>query len=81
MSVNATDIQEGRCFVTSKGQMRKVVKVENGKVTYESWSANQSRPSNPHRSTSGLATFAESVDGEVGCDFNLGVEQTKNREI
>ena len=81
MPVNETDIQEGRCFVTATNQMRKVVRVEKGTVTYESWSADQPRPSNPHRNSSSLATFAGAVDRAVGCDFNRGVEQTKSREI
>jgi hypothetical protein len=35
MSISVNEIAVDKCYVTATGQLRRVLKVENGKVTYE----------------------------------------------
>ena len=65
--VELPELEVGKCFVTASKQMRKIVELSDGKVTYESWSAKQERPSNPNRVTVNNAKFCEDVDRSVPC--------------
>jgi hypothetical protein len=35
MSISVNEIAVDKCYVTATGRLRRVLKVENGKVTYE----------------------------------------------
>lgn len=52
--------------------MRRVSELNDGKVTYEAWSANQERPSNPTRFTVNEGNFCADVDRSVACSHREG---------
>jgi hypothetical protein len=81
MAVDQNQVRQGVCFITTTDQMRRVVNINNGQVTYESWSAKQPKPQNPHRNTSSLENFVSVVSEEVSCDFDRGIDDTKKRQI
>ena len=70
MGVWIKDIDVGKCYATSTGQVRRVTKVEI-KVTYESRGEKalpKGRAWNPRVTALG-AKFARDVDREVTCDY------------
>lgn len=70
--VEAAALAEDKCFITATKQMRKIVKIDGGKVTYETWSARQERPMNPARYTVSDTKFCGDVDKEVPCSHRDG---------
>ena len=72
MGVWIKDIDVGKCYVTSTGQVRRVTKVEI-KVTYESRGKKdlpEGRAWNPRVTTAPGAKFARYVDREVPCNYD-----------
>jgi hypothetical protein len=65
MGVWIKDIDVGKCYVTSTGQVRRVTKVEI-KVTYES----RGKKAIPNELTTLGSKFARDVDREVPCDYD-----------
>ncbi|MGE3990117.1 hypothetical protein [Pseudorhodoplanes sp.] len=72
MTVEASSIAKGKCYVTSSGQVRRVMEVEDGKITYESrgkksvgkdviWGPKATVPADQ---------FADRVDREVQWDYD-----------
>lgn len=68
MPISESKISEGKCFVTSTFQVRRVIAVNGDTVTYESrgkrargWSSRQDAKK---------ATFASAVEREVSCDYD-----------
>ncbi len=70
--MNQSEVIVGACFVTKTLQMREVVGISDGKVTYASWSAKQERPQNANRVTVGIEKFCEDVDRSVPPSFRSG---------
>lgn len=70
--VSVSDLAVGKCFVTASRQMRKIFDYADGQVTYESWSANQERPTNPNRVSVNDKKFCADVDREVPCHYREG---------
>ena len=70
--VDVSELAVEKCFVTATNQMRKIFELSDGKVTYESWSANQARPTNPHRVTVNEAKFCADVDRSIDCNHQEG---------
>jgi hypothetical protein len=64
------DIAVGKCYLTTLGQIRRVVKFGNGKVTYESHSKTASRGSWSEQNTVWDGRFARDAEREVPCDFS-----------
>lgn len=67
MTVSASDVQVGKCYVTGYSQVRRVVEVGKFEVKYEP--VGRDRPagsSEPYISVS-REKFAAEVDREVGC--------------
>jgi hypothetical protein len=70
MAIDPGDIQEGKCYVTPKGQIRRVFKLEGDRVVYEARGADPNgqwnRPTNPAKRDK----FAAAVEREVPCNFD-----------
>ena len=64
------DIAVGKCYLTTLGQIRRVLKFGNGKVTYESHAKTASRGSWSEQNTVLDGRFARDVEREVPCDFS-----------
>jgi hypothetical protein len=67
MSISVKDIAVDKCYVTSGNQVRRVLKIENGKVTYEERSKTESGGSSLARTTIGDGKFAREAVGQVPC--------------
>jgi len=73
MSVEIKSIKIGRCFVTRRGQVRKVINIEDGKVEYQTrgsknvdlWNPGSTKAKRPT-----LEKFASDVDRAVRCDWD-----------
>lgn len=70
MPVPLNSIAVGRCFVTSTGQVRRVLEIKDGKVKYESRGKTDRGGSSVGRTTVSDSRFASDVDREVTCDWN-----------
>jgi hypothetical protein len=70
MPVSLDSIAVGKCFVTSTGQVRRVLKMKDGKVTYESRGKTDHGGSWGAWKTVGDGRFANDVDREVTSDWN-----------
>jgi hypothetical protein len=76
MSFPAERIEVGKCYLTQRGQIRRVVADESGKVTYH---AGQQRALNgrwPRRMVAVRGTFAAAVAREVACPSHYMVSGT-----
>jgi hypothetical protein len=67
MSISVKDITANKCYVTAMNQVRRVLKIENGKVTYEERSKTESGGSSLARTTIGDGKFAQEVVREIPC--------------
>ena len=76
MGVWIKDIDVGKCYVTSTGQVRRVTKVEI-KVTYESRGKKalpEGEAWNERVITAPGAKFARDVDREVPCNYGAAMK-------
>lgn len=65
MALNATDIQPGKCYATGGKEKYKVLHINRGIVTYQSWTGDGKL--NPLRTNAGVKAFAEAVTKEIAC--------------
>ncbi len=70
MPVSLDNIAVGKCFVTSTGQVRRVLEMKNDKVKYESRGKTDQGGSWGAWATVGDESFASDVDREVTCDWS-----------
>jgi hypothetical protein len=65
--MRADQIVEGRCYETQIGRVRRVVKVENGKVTFEENSTAEFADSSSGKTIVATDRFAQDAVREVPC--------------
>jgi hypothetical protein len=70
VSVPPESITPGKCFVTSGNQVRRVLGIEDGKVTYEARGSKMIKGKWPRRSMVELTRFAADVVKEVPCHYD-----------
>lgn len=70
MSIPPENIQVGKCFATRGNQVRRVLGIEGGKVTYEARGPKMRRGRWPSRATVVLGKFAADVEKEVPCHYD-----------
>ena len=70
MGIPVSEIADGKCYLTALGQVRRVLKVGNGKVTYESRGKTITKGSWGEQNTVLDGRFARDVEREVPCDFS-----------
>jgi hypothetical protein len=68
VGIPVSEIAIGKCY---QGQVRRVLKVGNGKVTYESRSKKITKGSWGEHNTVVDSRFARDVEREVPCDFSI----------
>jgi len=71
MPIELQNVEADKCYVTSSGQVRRVLKVETN-ITYESRGKDAIRRGekwNPKQSVRG-EKFVAAVDREVTCDYD-----------
>lgn len=68
MTVKPESVAEGKCYVTSNNQVRKVIKITNDLVRYERRGARTGWSG--HYINQNLGRFANAVSREVTCDWN-----------
>ena len=72
MSIAPQDLQVGRCYATPENQHRRITKIEDGKVTYESWGGNVGyQGGSLSRTTASADTFLNAVEKVIPCDAKL----------
>ena len=68
MPIAIAEIIVGRCYATANNQHRRILSIEENKVTYESWGGNVKNYQEPlTRNTVNIQGFAESVDRVIDC--------------
>jgi hypothetical protein len=72
MTVSPRSVSEGKCYATpaKPPQVRRVLTVANGQVTYEARGHKAVSGSWGSRTKVSVDTFAADVDREVNCDFD-----------
>jgi len=65
------EIAAGRCYLTALGQIRRVLRFGNGKVTYETRGRKATGGSWGEQNTVLDGRFARDVEREVPCDFSI----------
>jgi hypothetical protein len=70
VGIPVSEIVAGQCYLTALGQVRRVLKFDNGKVTYESRSKTTAKGSWGEQNTVSDGRFARDVEREVPCDFS-----------
>ncbi len=70
MTVPPESLAVGKCYVTPGNQVRRVLSVEAGKVTYEARGSKMIKGKWPRRSTVELGRFAADVAREVPCHYD-----------
>ena len=70
MGISVGGIAVGKCYLTALGQVRRVVKFGNGKVTYESRGGKATGSSWGEQNTVLEGRFARDVEREVPCDYS-----------
>jgi hypothetical protein len=68
MAIPVNDIVVGRCYATSLGQVRRVLEIVSGKITYEEDAKTASSGVSTARTTIGIENFARQVSNEVPCE-------------
>ena len=68
MGIPVSDIVVGKCYLTPLGQIRRVLKLGDGKVTYES--RGKKAASWGVQNTVLHGRFARDVEREIPCDFS-----------
>jgi hypothetical protein len=71
MGIPVSEIVPGKCYLTALGQVRRVLKFGNGKVTYESRGKTATSGSWGEQNTVVDGRFARDVEREVPCDFSI----------
>ena len=71
VGIPVSEIAIGNCYLTAQGQVRRVLKVGNGKVTYESRSKKITKGSWGEQNAVVDSRFARDVGREVPCDFSI----------
>jgi hypothetical protein len=69
VGIPVSEIVAGKCYLTALGQVRRVVKFGNGKVTYESRSITKGSWGEQNTVLDGR--FARDVEREVPCGFSI----------
>jgi hypothetical protein len=69
MSLSSESIEVGRCYLTIKGEVRRVLAIEADKVAYHTILKSGFRQSLPRYRVNALRTFAATVEREVPCDW------------
>ena len=67
MAIPVKDIVVGRCYATGMGQVRRVLEIVNGMITYEEHAKTASSGVSTARTTIGIEKFARQVSNEVPC--------------
>ncbi len=70
MTVPPESVSPGKCFVTPAYQVRRVLMLEAGKVTYEARGSKWVNGAWLWRNVVNLGRYAHSVSREVPCDCN-----------
>ena len=70
VGIPVSEIADGKCYLTALGQVRRVLKVGNGKVTYESRGKTITKGSWGKQNTVLDGRSARDVEREVPCDFS-----------
>jgi hypothetical protein len=65
MALDPNDIQPGKCYATAGSERYKVLHINRGIVTYQSWVG--SGRLDPLRTNAGVKAFAEAVTREIAC--------------
>lgn len=65
MPLTESDIQPGKCYATRGAERYRVLGVNRGIVTYQSWTVG--RKISPLRINAGVKAFAEAVRKEIIC--------------
>lgn len=68
MTIAENDITVGRCYVTELNQVRRVIEISGGKVTYEEHTPTSTSGVSLGRSTIGIEHVARQVAREVPCE-------------
>ena len=71
MGIPVSEIVAGKCYLTALGQVRRVLKFGNGKVTYKSRGKAATSGSWGEQNTVVDSGFARDVEREVPCDFSI----------
>ena len=71
MAVPPESIEVGKCYLTKQGQVRRVIAIEGGKVTYHVGRQQALKGRWPRRMVAMHATFAASLLREVACPAYL----------
>jgi hypothetical protein len=69
LGIPVNEIALGKCYLTALGQVRRVLKFGNGKVTYESRRQTATGGSWGEKNTVLDGRFARDVEREVPCDL------------
>jgi len=67
MAIPVNDIVVGRCYATEMDQVRRVLEIVNGKITYEEHDKTALSGVSTARTTIGIENFARQVSNEVPC--------------
>ena len=70
MSVPAESVTVGKCFLTDGGQVRRILSVEAGKVTYEARGSKMIKGKWPAQRKASVERFAADVAREVPCHYD-----------
>jgi hypothetical protein len=71
VGISINEIGLNKCYVTALGQVRRVLKFGNGRVTYESRGKKTAGGSWGEQNTVSDGRFAQDVEREVPCDFSI----------
>ena len=63
-------IEVGRCYITALGEIRRVLEISGGKVTYDARGKTVEGGSWASRTTVGDGRFASDVEREIPCDYD-----------
>ena len=65
MPMAETDIQPGKCYATGGSENYKVLHINRGIVSYQTW--NKGGKMQPLRTNAGVKAFAAAVTKEIAC--------------
>jgi hypothetical protein len=71
VGISISEIGLNKCYLTALGQVRRVLKLGNGRVTYESRGKTVTGGSWGEQNTVADGRFAQDVEREVPCDFSF----------
>jgi len=70
MGIEVGNIEVGKYYVTAWGEIRRVLEISAGKVTYDARGKTAEGGSWASRTTVGDGRFANDVEREVPCDYD-----------